>query len=204
MLVLAPPVPGPIVRPFVYAGSPFRRGLHRGLDLRAAAGQRVVAPCPGRVAWAGPRGVTLVCSGRRVTLLPVRPAVRAGAGVGAGVAVGTVVGGAGLHLGVRRAGDPFGYVDPAPLLRRSRAAPPPVVAPARGPRGTRRVPAPAVRSAPEPRRAAPRRAPPLAPPLAWGGAALLMLGVAGGARVREVRTRRRRAVLGRAGPEAVP
>lgn len=218
MLILTPPVPGPIVRPFAYAGSPFARGLHRGIDLRAAAGQGVVAPCGGAVAWAGPRGVTLVCSGRRVTLLPIAPRVRAGERVAPGTLVGAVVGGENLHLGVRRAGDPFGYVDPAPLLRRPRPSPPPLA-----PRGPRRVPArpapPAVRAAPAPPglrpapappglRAAPAppdlRGAPLAPWPAWAGVAALLTGAAGGARLRVARTRRRRAVSVAGEPEPVP
>jgi hypothetical protein len=190
VLALHPPVPGPIVRPFAYAGSPFARGLHRGVDLAVAPGARVSAPCAGRVAYAGGYGVTLHCGRYRVTLLPVAP----GVGAGARARVGATVGRAQertLHLGVRRAGDAFGYVDPAPLLRRARPAPPVM----RGPRAKRAPPrrAPAPRAAPAlhaaPARAtAPARAAPLAPWPAWAG---LTLALAGVVRWRGIRRRNR-------------
>jgi hypothetical protein len=162
MLVLLPPVPGPIVKPFAYAGSPFRAGLHRGLDLRAAAGQGVRAPCSGAVVYAGRFGLTLRCARYRVTLLPVVPLARGH--VTAGERVGRAQGN--LHLGVRRAGDAFGYVDPAPLLRRARLAPPVVP----GPRSARPL-----RFEPRLARIPVERAPPLAPWPAWLGLALLLV-----------------------------
>jgi hypothetical protein len=173
---LHPPVEAPIVRPFSFGGSPFAGGHHRGADLAAASGEVVLAPCTGRVAFAGPTpagpAVTLECDGRRlrVTLLPVRARrARAGRPVRAGDVVGTVGRGArgadatgaaaspdggrahaGLHLGVRRAGNPFGYVDPAPLLAAAPPplgpAPPPSRRPARPP--ARRPPGRAGRSTP--------------------------------------------------------
>jgi hypothetical protein len=188
MLVLQPPVPGPIVRPFAYAGSPFARGLHRGVDLRAAEGEAVRAPCAGPVVYAGAKGVTLLCAGRRVTLLPVAPSVRAGRRTGVGEAVGRVRGRNGLHLGVRRAGDPFGYVDPAPLLARRRPAPPPLAPPGRAsPPRLRPVP----RAAP---RAPAGTAVPLAPWPAWGGLTLVLVGASARRRVTRVRSRTPRAV----------
>ncbi len=228
MLVLHPPVPGPIVRPFAYHGSPFARGLHRGVDLAARPGAAVRAPCDGAVAYAGPQAVTLVCARRRVTMLPVtRVVVRAGAAIQTGAAVGRVRGTEGLHLGVRRAGDPFGYVDPAPLLARSRPAPPPFAGPRSGGRARRDPrgrpgrapvaqpaplpappPAPAPWPAPEPHLApAPRTAPlgtaqPVAPWPAWAGLALAL----GGVRLRRRRRRSARiaAAPARAGPGRVP
>src|SRR6476646_9602530 len=79
VLALHPPVDAPIVRPFSYSGSPFARGLHRGLDLAAPPGAPVMAPCAGVVAFAGAHVMTLRCGRFRVTLLPVR-GVRARAG----------------------------------------------------------------------------------------------------------------------------
>ena len=137
---LAPPVRGEVVRAFAYAGDPFARGHHRGLDLAAAPGAAVRAACSGRVTFAGSVGasgrvVTIRCGAWSVTHLPLRDlAVRAGERVVTGAPIGTVAaapGHAGLHLGVRRATDRFGYVDPAPLLarsadrRRAAAGPPP-------------------------------------------------------------------------------
>ena len=133
------PVPGEVARPFDYArATPFAAGAHRGVDLAAAPGSRVRAACAGVVTHAGPvpggeRAVSVRCDGSwRATFLPLaRVAVAAGAAVRAGAALGTLAGGhGGLHLGVRREGDPFGYVDPLALL-----APP--TAPLRPPCGCR-------------------------------------------------------------------
>ena len=127
---LAPPVRGEVVRAFAYAGDPFTRGHHRGIDLAAAPGAPVRAACSGRVTFAGSAGasgraVTIRCGAWSVTHLPLRDlAVRAGEHVVAGAPIGAAAaapGHAGLHLGVRRASDRLGYVDPAPLLQDSRA-----------------------------------------------------------------------------------
>jgi hypothetical protein len=211
------PVPGPLARPFAYGSDSFRAGWHRGIDLSARMGARVRAACGGRVATARPGLVTLRCGRWRVTHLPLGSvSVRRGEVVAAGRAIGTlgtVAGHAGLHLGVRRADDRFGYVDPLPFL--AGPARPPVAPPI--PRaGPRRVrppaavppsdPAPAPGSAPAPR-AGPRPVPPpavpvrvfvpagaraLAPWPAWAGLALLLLGAAGGAVRIGVRRRRAR------------
>jgi hypothetical protein len=118
------PVSGEVARPFLYARAvPFRAGAHRGVDLVASPGTAVGAACGGRVIHAGPvagqgRVVSMRCGSRRVSYLPLaRVAVRAGSTVRRGASIGTVAGGhGGLHLGVRREGDPFAYVDPIPLL----------------------------------------------------------------------------------------
>lgn len=119
-------------RPVVERGfepprSPYGPG-HRGVDLRAAAGQPVRAAAAGRVSFAGGvagRGVVAVDhpgTGRpplRTTYEPVLPAVRKGARVGAGQIVGQLQGGAYhcaapcLHWGLRRGTD---YLDPLSLL----------------------------------------------------------------------------------------
>ena len=214
MPALHPPVEAPIVRPFSYGGSLFAGGHHRGVDFAAAVGELVLAPCSGRVAFAGgtPSGpaVTLECAGRRlrVTLLPVRAGrARAGRAVHARDIVGFVAGGshAGLHLGVRRAGDPLGYLDPAPLL----AASAPPLGPAPPPPSARRPPGRAgprppggagagasvpVAAAPAQPAAAPASdVATMAPWPVWAGLALVLLGAVGtaGRRGRRRRAARR-------------
>jgi murein DD-endopeptidase MepM/ murein hydrolase activator NlpD len=184
MLSLHPPVEAPIVRPFAYQGSPFAGGLHRGVDLGAPPGARVEAPCDGVVAYAGAHVLTLACGRYRVTLLPLRD-VRARGVVARGESLARVGAGrahAGLHLGVRRAGDPFAYVDPTPLLHDTPSTP---LGPAPPPE--------------RPRLKAPPRAQPLAspepgataPPAAWAGFAAAALAATAGTRLRARRRSRR-------------
>jgi Peptidase family M23 len=205
------PVGGPVLRAFAYGPDPFRRGWHRGVDLAAAPGTAVRAACSGTVvtarAVAGAEGVvTLLCGRWRVTHLPLTAiAVRPGAHVPAGARLGLLGTSrvhSGLHLGVRRAGDPFGYVNPLRFLPtgHSPPAPPPVLT-TRG-RDLGRAPTAAAPVAP-PRAAAaraavaprPRAAPTggvraLAPWPAWAGLALLLSGaIAGGLRFRRRRVR---------------
>ena len=149
VLALLAPVGGPVTRGFDYGPDPFLAGQHRGIDLTAPPGVVVRAACSGTVAVARLAVVTLRCGGWRVTELPltgveVRVATRVRAGEVVGRA-GVLAGHAGLHLGVRRAGDAFGYVDPAPLLRGAAARPPVVSPPARVPRGGPRPSAPRAR-----------------------------------------------------------
>lgn len=227
-LALVAPVPGTITRGFEYADDPYARGHHRGIDLAAATGAPVRAACSGLVTFAGRAGatgkaVTIRCGAWSVTHLPLATiTTRAGAALPAGTPLGTAgktPGHAGLHLGVRRATDPHGYIDPAPLLR----APPPHAPPA-APRAIARRTAPppphpapwpsgpASRPAPLPsgpsRRLAPagRPAPrpgssPLAPWPAWAGLVLLLAGATGAGAVRRARTRTLRAA--RPEPSAV-
>jgi Peptidase family M23 len=196
-----PPVRGPVVAVFRHdARTPFRAGQRRGIDLAAAAGAPVRAPCTGPVRFAGPlprRGlaVTLGCGPLRATLIGLgRLAVRRGAMVGAGAVVGLVGPTGVLRLGARRAGARFGYIDPELLLgpeptRAPRAAPPV------GRRAPRTPAPPAVAPAPLPS-PAPLRAPMTAgpPPLAWGGLVLAAAGVPLGGLVRRARRGRRRGV----------
>ncbi len=166
-LTLVAPVPGPVAREFAYGADPFRAGWHRGADFFAAPGSAVRAACSGRVAWAGRDVVTVRCGGFRVTHLPLtNVAVARGAQVRGGARIGTLGRSrdhAGLHVGVRRAGDRFGYVDPVPLLAEPPRGVPAVPRVSRPPRA-----APRVVPEPRPRTAAPLRAAPrprTAPPL---------------------------------------
>jgi hypothetical protein len=150
-----PPVAGEVVRGFDLSSDPFEAGRHRGADLAASPGEPVRAPCPGRVAVAGRVGtsgrlVTLLCGRWRVTQMPLATvAVRAGDAVRSGDRLGTVAPSrdhAGLHLGVRRDGSRFDYVDPLRFLDRERTSPP--VAPGRRPP---RLPSPGPSPPPRPR-----------------------------------------------------
>jgi hypothetical protein len=126
------PVAGPVLQPFSYdEAHPYDAGQHRGIDIGAdAAGQSVVAPAAGTVSFAGTvptngKSVTIeTAGGYAVTLTHLGSiAVAKGATVGEGDAVGTVgpsgapeVDGPYVHLGIRVADDPNGYVDPLGLL----------------------------------------------------------------------------------------
>jgi murein DD-endopeptidase MepM/ murein hydrolase activator NlpD len=147
-LVLAPaagawswPADGPVLQPFVFdPAHPYAAGQHRGIDLGAEAGTVVVAPAPGTVSFAG----TVPASGRSLTITTADGyavtlthlgsfSVAAGASVAEGDPVGTI-GPSGepelaqpyVHLGIRLAAAPEGYVDPLTLLPPKQAAGPPV------------------------------------------------------------------------------
>jgi septal ring factor EnvC (AmiA/AmiB activator) len=121
-----PPVPGPPLRGFAYDGErPFAAGLHRGADLAVERGEPVRSACAGPVAFAGRVGrqggvVSVRCGAWRVSYVGLADVgVRAGALVAAGRRLGVAGrarGHAGLHLGVRREGRRFGYVDPLAFL----------------------------------------------------------------------------------------
>jgi murein DD-endopeptidase MepM/ murein hydrolase activator NlpD len=202
------PVPGEVARPFSYdRAAPFTAGAHRGADLAAAPGTAVRAACAGRVVHAGPiagrdRVVSTSCGGRRVSYLPLATvAVEQDAVVRAGAPIGTVAPGhGGLHLGVRRESDRFGYEDPMTLLPRPErpfTPAPRVKPPGAAPRRARPRPAPR----PSTPRAAPRPAIPsplawsTAPWPVWAGLALLLLGAAGSGTIA---VRRRRVARARA------
>ena len=157
------PVPGEVARPFSYTReAPFARGAHRGADLTAAPGTTVRAACSGQIVHAGPVAgsddvVSVRCRSRRVSYLPLAAvAVRPGAFVRAGDPIGTLAAGHdGLHVGVRRERDPFGYVDPTALLPGPER---PFIPNPQRPRPRPMTPRPAPRPA-LPRPAAPRAAP---------------------------------------------
>ena len=217
------PVPGEVARAFAYdRAAPFTAGAHRGADLAAPPGTAVRAACAGRVVHAGPvagrdRVVSMSCGGRRVSYLPLATvSVEEDTVLRAGATIGTVAPGhGGLHVGVRRESDPFGYEDPMALL----PAPDRPFTPAPIPKPPRAAPRPAApRSAPlprvAPRPAAPRSSPlpsvrrvaprPIARPApasspvpwpVWAGLAALLCGAAGS---RTVVVRRRRSARARA------
>lgn len=124
------PVDGPVLRPFVLGDDPYAGGQHRGIDVAAAAAATVRAPVGGTVSFAGAvpgGGLTITigtADGYSVTLLHLGTiSVRRSATVAEGTGLGTV-GPTGdpehaepyVHLGVRVATDPNGYVDPLGLL----------------------------------------------------------------------------------------
>jgi hypothetical protein len=143
------PVHGEVITAYSNDNSrPYAGGMHRGIDIAASVGTRVVAARPGRVTFAGPlgsSGITVAVAtadGRYVTsyLHLSRVAVARGESVAAGRELGAV-GTTGkrsakqphLHFGVRRAGPARLYVDPMTLLPLpGQASPPPgpVLAPA--------------------------------------------------------------------------
>jgi Peptidase family M23 len=215
------PVAGDVSRGFDLGADPFEGGRHRGADFTAAPGARVRAPCAGRVEVAGRVGtsgrvVTLLCGRWRVSVMPLaRIEVRRGSHAARGDRLGTAARAVGahrgIHLGVRRDGDRFGYVDPVRLLARDRVAPPPAIGPppraSRGPRSLPRVdapPSPRAHAAASSPGSSPAPAPAgtgVAPWPVWAGLVVLLSGAlgCGGAR----RARARRAALPRAPAQQV-
>ncbi len=120
------PVRGPVLRSFEPPESTFGPG-HRGIDIGAAFGTRVVASASGLVAFAGPVAGSLFVSidhpdGVRTTYSWLSEiSVRAGSAVGRGEAIGST--GSGhpgsasphLHFGARIGST---YIDPMLLLER--------------------------------------------------------------------------------------
>jgi hypothetical protein len=197
LVVLAPsatadvwqrPVPGALTRGFDLGPNPFEAGRHRGSDLAATPGEAVRAPCAGVVVFAGAVAAsglvaTIRCGPWRVSHLPlVSLAVRTGAPVRAGALLGRAgppaAGHAGVHVGVRREGRRFGYVDPMRFF--GHRTPPPITTVTRPrvrvPRlGPARPPRQPPRTVPAPRAArAPRAAP--SPALPRVGPALPRVG----------------------------
>ena len=138
------PVQGPVLRPFLLGDDPYAAGQHRGIDIGAPAGTPVLAPAAGVVSFTGTvpvggRTVSLQTEdGYSVTLLHLGSVVvRRGTAVAEGGLVGTV-GPSGVvelpvpyvYLGVRRASEPNGYLDPLLLLPGAEV--PPVGPPATG------------------------------------------------------------------------
>jgi hypothetical protein len=132
------PCDGTVLRPFSLVDDPYAAGQHRGIDVGCGAGAGVGAPASGTVTFAGSlpgmgRGVTIqTADGYAVTLVQLRATsasrgdvVVEGGAVGVvGESEDSVTRAPHVHLGVRVASDPNGYVDPLSLLPR-RSAPPP-------------------------------------------------------------------------------
>jgi len=135
------PVEGAVLRPFSLGPDAYAAGQHRGVDIGAVVETPVLAPAAGTVSFVGSipgggRAVTIQTpDGYAVTLLQLgSTSVVRGSVVAEGAVVGVVGESADavtsaphVHLGVRVASDPDGYLDPLGLL------------PARGPEP---VPAP--------------------------------------------------------------
>lgn len=184
-----------VVREFDFdAAAPFVAGTRRGVLLRADPGTRVLAPCAGRVTFAGrlPRlgsGVSLRCGRLVATEFGLeRPEVGHRATVPAGAPVGRLGARGVLRLGARVAADRWGYRDPLPLLAAVQRAPAPLDAPAA--RRRRRRAAPPPRPAPTPVRA-PARVRAAVPIAGWLGAAVAGTAAGLGTTLR-LRARRRR------------
>ena len=140
------PVGGPVLQGFSFdPAHPYAGGQHRGIDVGGDAGASVLAPASGVVSFAGTvptsgKSVTIdTADGLSVTLTHLGSiAVAKGGAVTEGTVVGTV-GPSGtpeldvpyVHLGIRNAADPQGYLDP--LLFLPVAAAPPAAAPAAAP-----------------------------------------------------------------------
>jgi len=146
------PVGGAVLRPFVLGDDPYAGGQHRGIDVGATPGERVLAPAAGTVSFAGtvPTGGRTVTirtgDGYAVTLLHLGSL---GVAAGEAVAEGEPIGAAAtsgapaydtpyVYLGVRTASDPNGYLDPLRFL------------PPRAPGGDSGAPVPAPDPAPAP------------------------------------------------------
>jgi len=154
------PVEGTVLRAFALTADPYAGGQHRGIDVAAPEGSPVRAASSGTVSFVGsvPNGGKVVTiqtgSGYAVTALQLgSTAVVRGAAIEEGAIVGavgpssdTVTAEPHVHLGVRVAAEPEGYVDPLSLLPpRSPAAPVPQPVPLPQP-----VPAPQPAPAPQP------------------------------------------------------
>ena len=151
------PYDGPVVRAFVLGGDPYAGGQHRGIDIGGSVGDVVRAAAAGTVTFAGSvpgggRVVTVRSSdGYAVTLLQLGELrVAENATVAEGQVVGTIGASSDavttsphVHLGIRPAADPDGYVDPLTLL-------PARSQPAAGPSPSLSSPAPAPSAAPAP------------------------------------------------------
>ena len=153
------PADGPVLAPFSFdPANPYAAGQHRGLDIGGAASAPVRAPASGTVSFAGTvpgsgKSMTIeTADGWSVTLTHLgQLGIKKDAVVAEGDAVGALADGSSdppyVQLGIRRAADAQGYVDPLGLLP-ARSAPAPAAPPLPSP-------APAASAAPAPADLAP-------------------------------------------------
>jgi murein DD-endopeptidase MepM/ murein hydrolase activator NlpD len=113
--------PHPIVRPYAAPANPYAAG-HRGVDIGAAVGTRVMAPADGIVHFAGfvvdrPLLSIAHAGGVLSSFEPVQPLVETGDRVVRGQVIGVLLAGhcatSCLHLGARVGGE---YVNPLLFL----------------------------------------------------------------------------------------
>ncbi|HEY6052900.1 MAG TPA: M23 family metallopeptidase, partial [Gaiellaceae bacterium] len=157
------PSDGVVLRGFTLGSDAYAGGQHRGIDIEGSAGGPVRAPAAGQVSFAGTvpssgKSVTIqTADGYAVTLTHLGSiAVAKGDAVGEGQAVGTI-GPSGdpevdqpyVHLGVRLASDPNGYVDPLGFLP-ARVPAPPALVPPPAPAPPVADPVPSTQTAPPP------------------------------------------------------
>jgi Peptidase family M23 len=125
------PVEGRVITPYRNGDDPYAGGQHRGIDIAAPVGTRVVAAASGTVTFAGAAGSSGLTVAVRTDdggfdtayLHLASAAVRPGDHLGAGEVLGAV-GTSGrrsadephLHFGVREAGSRFAYRDPLDFL----------------------------------------------------------------------------------------
>jgi hypothetical protein len=126
---------------------PYAAGQRRGIDIGSSGGIPVLAPASGTVTFAGVMPESGMCvtietaDGLAVTLTHLGSVtVGKGAAVAEGATVGAVGTGAGsegggpyVHLGIRVASDPNGYLDPLTLLPPATTVGSPSSTPAPGP-----------------------------------------------------------------------
>jgi hypothetical protein len=123
------PVDGQVIRAFSLGDDPYAGGQHRGVDIAGDSGSGVRAPAAGTVSFAGTvpgngRTITIrSADGYAITLVGLGSiGVAKNAVVNEGETVGTVAAApddatpANVHLGIRIATDPEGYIDPLTLL----------------------------------------------------------------------------------------
>ncbi len=119
------PLPGEpkVLAPFDKPAEQWSAG-HRGIDLAAAEGTKIIAPNNGRIVFRStvvdrPVIVIVHASGFKTSLEPASSDLEVGSWISAGEEVGVVASGAHcsgrcLHWGVRLDGD---YIDPALLIK---------------------------------------------------------------------------------------
>jgi hypothetical protein len=128
------PVDGPVLRPFVLGDDPYAGGQHRGVDIGAPAGTPVRTPAAGTVSFAG----TVPTGGKTITIrtadgyaVTLQRLASVSVARGSAVEEGDIAGSVGesaepfIYLGVRKADEPDGYVDPLGLLPPLAPAPAP-------------------------------------------------------------------------------